>query len=333
MAQQELPMWKPYLTTKKTSLLLAVFGLLLIAVGALCDGASKSVVEVRQRYDDLPGCAPGGNNDAREEALHAAGGDGIACEVDLEIPDDMEPPIYVYYRLDNFFQNHRRFEDSLPLMQLRGLGNGEGEATKCSPQLYLDGDKNKIIYPCGLVAWSFFNDTYSIRRAPAADAAEGALGNVVPVAEKDIAWSIDLEDGAIGTEPRNFNTEEYKPLRGGGTVNGKMNEDEHFAIWTRAAMLPQFLKVWGRIDEPLKKGEKLKVQVDNRYNTYKFDGRKHIVLSTVTWMGGKNDFIGGAFIGTGVIFLLCAAGFLTISFKKVRDVADTNKLSWMKKKK
>ena len=183
------------------------------------------------------------------------------------------------------------------------------------------------------MAWSFFNDTYSIRRAPAADAAEGALGNVVPVAEKDIAWSIDLEDGAIGTEPRNFNTEEYKHLRGGGTVNGKMNEDEHFAIWTRAAMLPQFLKVWGRIDEPLKKGEKLKVQVDNRYNTYKFDGRKHIVLSTVTWMGGKNDFIGGAFIGTGVIFLLCAAGFLTISFKKVRDVADTNKLSWMKKKK
>ena len=57
------------------------------------------------------------------------------------------------------------------------------------------------------------------------------------------------------------------------------------------------------------------------------------MLSTVTWMGGKNDFIGGAFIGTGVIFLLCAAGFLTISFKKVRDVADTNKLSWMKKKK
>lgn len=330
MAQQELPMWKPYLTTKKTALLLAFFGIFLVAIGAICDSASRSVVEVRQRYDDLPGCAPGGDNAAREEALYAANGDGIACEVEVEIPDDMEPPIYMYYRLDNFFQNHRRFEDSLPLMQLRGIGNGEDEAVKCSPQLYLDGDKDKIIYPCGLVAWSFFNDTYSIRKAEGGEA--GGPGPMVEVKNKDIAWSIDLSDGLIDTMPQNYNTEEYKHLRGGGTVEGKMNENEHFAIWARAAMLPQFLKVWGRIDEPLKKGEKLLLEINNRYNTYKFDGRKHIMLSTTTWMGGKNDFIGGSFIGTGVVFLLCSLGFLYISFKKVRETADTSKLSWMKKK-
>ena len=219
MAQQELPMWKPYLTTKKTSLLLAFFGIFLVAIGAICDGASKSVVEVRQRYDDLPGCAPGGDNDAREEALYAANGDGIACEVTLEIPNDMEPPIYMYYRLDNFFQNHRRFEDSLPLMQLRGLGNGEDESVKCSPQLYLEGDKDKIIYPCGLVAWSFFNDTYAIRKDQASES--GELGPLVEVKNKDIAWSIDLSDALIDTEPRNFNTEEYKHLRGGGRWRGR----------------------------------------------------------------------------------------------------------------
>jgi hypothetical protein len=38
----------------------------------------------------------------------------------------------------------------------------------CEPQRYYGGDTSKTILPCGLIAWSFFNDTYQVRGRPAA---------------------------------------------------------------------------------------------------------------------------------------------------------------------
>ena len=56
---------------------------------------------------------------------------------------------------------------------------GQGsDASSCEPERYIDGQYNSsalnngVIDPCGLIAWSFFNDTYSI-----ADSS----GNAVPV--------------------------------------------------------------------------------------------------------------------------------------------------------
>ena len=31
------------------------------------------------------------------------------CYVALNIPEDMEGPVFVYYELENFYQNHRRY--------------------------------------------------------------------------------------------------------------------------------------------------------------------------------------------------------------------------------
>ena len=46
---------------------------------------------------------------------------------------------------------------------------GQGsDASSCEPERYIDGQfnssalNNGVIDPCGLIAWSFFNDTYSI---------------------------------------------------------------------------------------------------------------------------------------------------------------------------
>ena len=36
------------------------------------------------------------------------GGNGSACSITLDIPKAMKAPIFIYYEMDNFFQNHRR---------------------------------------------------------------------------------------------------------------------------------------------------------------------------------------------------------------------------------
>ncbi|XP_028117852.1 cell division control protein 50-like [Camellia sinensis] len=67
----------------------------------------------------------------------------------IKVPKYMKAPIYIYYQLDNYYQNHR---------------------CHCLP-----------IVPCGLIAWSLFNDTYSFSRGT----------EELKVNRKNIAWKSD----------------------------------------------------------------------------------------------------------------------------------------------
>lgn len=37
---------------------------------------------------------------------------GEVCEKEITIANEMKAPIYVYYQLDNFYQNHRLYFES-----------------------------------------------------------------------------------------------------------------------------------------------------------------------------------------------------------------------------
>lgn len=64
-------------------------------------------------------------------------------------------------------------------------------------------------------------------------------------------------------------------------------EDEHFIVWMRTAGLPNFRKLWGRIQETLVAGT-YEFEIKNYYDVDTFDGQKSIVLSTSGPLGGKN---------------------------------------------
>lgn len=81
------------------------------------------------------------------------------CRLRFEIPSDLDNPVFLYYKLTNFFQNHRRYVQSLDVDQLKGkaisandLNNGN-----CRPLGRDKDDTSKAIYPCGLIANSLFN--------------------------------------------------------------------------------------------------------------------------------------------------------------------------------
>lgn len=301
--------------------ILFCIALLFIPLGVVCLMASNEVVEVKYRYDNDPACSSGFFSTPEEQAQQlSTTGEGTQCAVTMTVPETMKAPVYVYYELDNFYQNHRRYVKSRSETQLAG---GETSDTSCEPQLYASDSANAStgastkINPCGLIAWSYFNDTYAF----------AVNGAPVEVNEKGIAWSSDVEHKFGSQAPVNFN--DRPATRGGGTIGAPtVKEDEHFIVWMRTAALSNFRKLWGKIETDIPAGAAVTVQVTNRYNTYKFDGAKRVVLSTTSWLGGKNDFLGVAYLAVGAFCVAFGLVFVVFAFNPPRKQGDINELSW-----
>jgi len=93
-----------------------------------------------------------------------------------------------------------------------------------------------------------------------------------------------------------------------------LEKDEHFMVWMRPSPLPNFRKLWGRIEEELKEGTEITVEVKNNYDVsllFSPNATKYLIISPVNSFGGKNLFLaigclilGGASLILGVIFLI-----------------------------
>ncbi len=59
----------------------------------------------------------------------------------------------------------RRYVKSRSDSQLRGTGDNLSSTSDCDPEQVLQPDPSKLIMPCGLIAWSYFNDTYAVCHA------------------------------------------------------------------------------------------------------------------------------------------------------------------------
>lgn len=95
----------------------------------------------------------------------AALGSQSQCVIQFDVPADLDPSILLYYKLTNFYQNHRRYVDSLDADQLKGKYRTADNLrdSACKP-VAVEGDQPEdqlVIYPCGLIANSLFNGDHS----------------------------------------------------------------------------------------------------------------------------------------------------------------------------
>ena len=151
----------------------------------------------------------------------------------------------------------------------------------------LDGtslDPNAYAIPCGLIAKTFFNDSFHFSIG----------GEDITVDETNIAFDKDKK------------LYDENPDRSKQWID---ITDEHFLVWMRPSGLPNPKKLWGRINRDLKKGETINIAIDNYYNVSNYNGKKKIVLSNATKFGGKNKFLGISYIVVGVLSILCAIVF------------------------
>ncbi|XP_078161917.1 ALA-interacting subunit 3-like [Carex rostrata] len=312
--QQELPACKPILTPKWVISVFTIVGVIFIPIGVASLLASRDVVEVVDRYDSE--CLPKNVSHKDDKVAFITNRDiDKNCTRTVKIPKDMNQPIYVYYQLDNFYQNHRRYVKSRSDQQLRNK-NEANETSNCDPEkTTADG---KPIVPCGLIAWSLFNDTYSFSRD----------GKNITVNRKHISWKSD-RDHKFGSDvyPKNF---QNGTLIGGGTLdaNKPLSDQEDLIVWMRTAALPTFRKLWGKIEVDLKENDTITINLENNYNTYSFSGKKKLVLSTASWLGGKNDFLGLAYLSIGGFCFVLALLFTILYLIKPRKLGDPAYLSW-----
>ncbi|XP_074562608.1 ALA-interacting subunit 5-like [Curcuma longa] len=310
--QQELPACKPLLTPTIVISTFSLIGILFIPIGLASLSASDIVVEIVYRYDTE--CIPQQSQNDKLAFIQSSETDKT-CLTTLTVPKNMKAPVYIYYELDNFYQNHRRYVKSRNDKQLRSKAY-EQETTNCAPEATTAN--GSPIVPCGLIAWSLFNDTYSF-----------AIQNkVIEVNKKNIAWPSD-KNNKFGSDvyPKNF---QQGALIGGAKLNESipLSEQEDLIVWMRTAALPQFRKLYGRIETDLAANEQISVTIENNYNTYSFDGEKKLVLSTTSWIGGKNDFLGVAYLTVGSLCLFLALAFIVLYLLKPRTLGDPSYLSW-----
>ncbi|KAG8634701.1 putative ALA-interacting subunit 2 isoform X3 [Manihot esculenta] len=239
------------------------------------------------------------------------------CTRFLKVPKYMKAPIYIYYQLDNYYQNHRRYVKSRSDQQLLH-GLKYNDTSSCKPE---ESNNGLPIVPCGLIAWSLFNDTYTFTRGT------GKLR----VNRKNIAWESD-RNHKFGKHVYPFNFQNGS-LIGGGKLdpNTPLAEQEDLIVWMRTSALPSFRKMYGRIEEDLEADNVIVVEVMNNYNTYSFGGKKKLVISTSSWLGGRNDFLGVAYIFVGSSAIILSLVFLLLHLKNPRPFGDTTYLSWNRK--
>ena len=91
--------------------------------------------------------------------------------------------------------------------------------------------------------------------------------------------------------------------------------DQHFIVWMRTAGLPNFRKLWGRIDQILAPGTYY-LKVTNNYEVSPFKGNKSFVISTTNALGGKNYFLAVCYITVGTLCMLFAFVFCVAYMKK-----------------
>ncbi|XP_074560386.1 ALA-interacting subunit 3-like [Curcuma longa] len=310
--QQELPACKPILTPRWVISVFTLIGVIFIPIGIAALLASNNVVEIVERYD--ADCIEG-RTKAEKVAHIQDDNTNKTCSRTLRVPKDMDPPIYVYYQLDNFYQNHRRYVRSRNDAQLRDRGKAN-ETSGCDPEDTTSNDSR--ILPCGLIAWSLFNDTYSF-----------SIGNQnLTVNKRGISWKSD-RDHKFGDDvfPRNF---QNGTLKGGASLNESipLSQQEDLIVWMRTAALPTFRKPYGKIEQQLRENDTIMVIIQNHYNTYSFSGKKKLVLSTSSWLGGKNDFIGIAYLTIGGLCFFLAIAFTMVYLVKPRKLGDPSYLSW-----
>jgi len=339
--QQRQQTWRPKLTPICMIATFLTLGVLMLAVGISLKMTFDSIDSTPLlRYDNVPSCSTALRNsscyaDSRDANGHLAlqgsagkpldplcarrggangrsSGEGNKCEVKLTVPRTMRAPVYVYYYVGNFYQNHREYAAYAKSdAQLRGKTySSEDEYTaeltaKCGnfSKYCTDGLLPSDVpgrfwcNPCGSAARSFFTDTFELL---------GSSGAIVPWSqnhgEASVAWSSDVEH-------KFKNSSASEPYNKRNADENALVLDPDFMVWVRPSGLSKMRKLYRIINQDVPAGD-YTLRVFNNYDVEYFAGSKSIELTSMSWLGAQNHALAGAYLVAGALCVLVAGGLV-----------------------
>ena len=171
--QQTLVAWRPVPSYGSTMIIFVVFGVIFLTLGISLYVMSDKVQSAQVNY--------GVECDASTYPS--------TCYLTMQLDAPIPAPIYVYYEMGNFYQNHRRYVQSVSYPQLMGKQIDSTKALQCEPivtnadvgaMFSVNGtplNQSAIAYPCGLIAKSIFTDSYTLSNLSFTDPAYDSLAN------------------------------------------------------------------------------------------------------------------------------------------------------------
>ncbi|RCH85883.1 hypothetical protein CU098_009147 [Rhizopus stolonifer] len=204
------------------------------------------------------------------------------CVIDFTVPETMQGPVIMYYRLTGFYQNRKQYISNYDISQLGGQAVDQSSLkSNCDP--LVTSSTNLIYYPCGLIANSMFNGrkerkkesikliyTEKISLDTASD-----LTSVTTAAtsyafdRSNIAWPSDKQKykpttyptSAIAPPmnwadryPNGTYTQEYPPP--------DVSTMERLMVWMHVAALPDFRKIWARNNNENLNADRWRINID-----------------------------------------------------------------------
>lgn len=253
------------------------------------------------------------------------------CKIQFHVPHRIKGPLYFFYRLENFHQNHRRYAKSLSEDQLEGKAASVSDikdtvGLNCEP-LSINSEGMRY-YPCGLIANSMFNDTFE----STLQAVNGSSSSYLMTSE-GISWG-GFKNRYKKTQyswdqivpPPNW----YKKFPNGynSTNVPDISLWEEFQNWMYTSAFPEFNKLALRNDNDALEEGIYEVTIGLHFPVLPYKGRKHIFISQRSAIGGKNYFMGYSWVAGGAVCLVLALSLLAVNMIKPRKSGDPNLLSW-----
>ena len=244
------------------------------------------------------------------------------CNITFEIDKKLKSKVLIYYQLNNFYLNYRKFVKSKNWEQLRGE-DVKGKSCEHLNTMEEMFGNNSIFYtnewnhtfkkkdvanPCGLFARSFFNDSYELYK------------NI----NEDQLIKIDINEKEISN--KYLREKFFKRNKNYKKTQWIDVENEHFINWMNVETFHNFRKLWGRIENDLDVGN-YTFLIKNNYDISQYNAEKFIVLSDSN-IFGENNFFGYFLLAIASYCFIVILILWVLILSNKKKMFDMNVVKW-----